>query len=104
MEGEFLAPTTKVDYPSTLDKHNTKGKPAIDNYRKLYKPKNEIVEVPKFKLIHFTSYNRAMPGTLNHVAKIKASICCIRNYSNSLVNHIISVNDEEKYSIPRNAL
>lgn len=63
MEGEFLAPTTKVDYPSTLDKHNTKGKPAIDNYMKLYKPKNEIVEGPKFKLIHFTSYNRAMPGT-----------------------------------------
>ncbi len=41
---------------------------------------------------------------LNHVAKIKASICCIRKYCNSLIYHIISVNDEEKYSIPRNAL
>lgn len=63
MEGEFPAPTTEVEYPSTLDKHNTKGRPVIDNYMKLYKPKNEIVEGPKFTLIHFTSYNRAMPGT-----------------------------------------
>lgn len=72
MEGEFLAPTTEVDYPSTLDKHNTKGKPAIDNRMKLYKPKNEIVEGPKFKLIHFISYNRSMPGTAKPYSQDKS--------------------------------
>lgn len=65
MDGEFLAPTTEVDYPSTLDKYNTKSKSEIDICLKLYNPKNDIVEGQEFTPVHFTLYNRAMPGTAN---------------------------------------
>ena len=77
MEGEFLAPTTEVDYPYTLDKHNTKGKSAIDIYMKLYKSKNEIVEGQKFTLIHFTSHNRAMPGTVKPYSQDQRTVSVV---------------------------
>lgn len=47
MEGEFPAPITEVDYPSTLDKHNPKGKSAVGVYMKLYNRRNKINEEQK---------------------------------------------------------